>query len=221
MSARHMSPTHHPSPERLLDYASGALREPVALLVATHLALCPECRRQIAAMEAVGGALLDQLPPEPVADDSLARLLARLDRPEPEAPMTEAPVAGVPLLPQPLRGYVGGSLDHVTWRQLGSMAEARLLPGHEGFTTRLLKIRPGVAMPHHTHVGSELTLVLQGGFSDVTGHYLRGDVAEADGELDHQPIADRDEECVCLAVTDAPLKLTGWFGRLLNPFIRI
>ena len=35
-----------------------------------------------------------------------------------------------------------------------------------------------------------------------------------------QLIADEGQDCLCLAVTDAPLRLTGLFGRLLNPFIR-
>jgi putative transcriptional regulator len=226
MADPQLSPSHHPSQERLLDYASGALREPLALLVATHLALCPACRREIAALEAVGGALLDELPPEPVADDSLAHVLARLDRPEaPDRPSGQAgepdPAAAGPVLPQPLRGYVGGSLDRLAWRRLGPIAEARLLPDFDQLTTRLLRVGPGAAIPDHEHSGSELTLVLQGGFSDVTGHYLRGDVAEADSTLDHRPVADDGEECVCLVVTDGPLRLTGPLGRLLNPFIRI
>jgi len=37
-------PAHHPGPEVLMDYASGALPEPVALLVATHASLCRECQ---------------------------------------------------------------------------------------------------------------------------------------------------------------------------------
>jgi putative transcriptional regulator len=210
---------HHPSEARLLDYASGAAPEPVALLVATHLALCPGCRRRVAELEAVGGALLEALPPEPVKDDSFARLLARLERPGPAEPVAPVSPAGDPILPQPLRDYVG-SLDQVTWRWLGPVYEVRLLTGFEKLTTRLVRIRPGSVMPRHTHAGSELSLVLQGGFSDVTGHYRRGDVAEADSEVDHRPVADADEECLCLAVTDAPVRLTGRLGRLLNPFIR-
>jgi putative transcriptional regulator len=76
-------------------------------------------------------------------------------------------------------------------------------------------------MPTHTHDGSELTLVLAGGFSDESGHFVRGDVAEADPSINHQPVADPGEDCLCLAVTDAPIRLTGPFGRLLNPFLRI
>jgi putative transcriptional regulator len=214
MAAR-VGPVHHPSEERLLDYASGASPEPVALLVATHLALCPGCRHAIAELEAVGGALLEELPPEPVNDDSFARLLARLDRPAPAVPAVSS---GDPILPQPLRDYIG-SLDGVAWRRFGPVHEVRLLTGFDKLTTRLVRIRPGSVMPRHTHAGSELSLVLQGGFSDVTGHYRRGDVAEADSAVEHRPVADRDEECLCLAVTDAPVRLTGWLGRLLNPFI--
>jgi putative transcriptional regulator len=222
MSTRRVGPTHHPRPERLLDYASGALPEPAALLVATHLALCPLCRRALAELEAVGGTLLEALPPEPVADDSLASVLARIDRPAPPPnPVAAAtPPAAELVLPQPLRDYVG-SLDKVAWRHFGPLSEARLLPGFDKLTTRLLRVRPGTALPHHTHGGTELTLVLQGGFSDVTGHYLRGDVCDADSGVDHRPVADPDEVCMCLVVTDAPLRLTGRLGRLLNPFIRI
>ncbi len=75
-------------------------------------------------------------------------------------------------------------------------------------------------MPNHTHGGNEMTLVLAGGFSDDTGHYERGDVSIADDELVHTPVADPGEDCICLAVTDAPLKLTGPIGRIVNLFMR-
>jgi putative transcriptional regulator len=67
----------------------------------------------------------------------------------------------------------------------------------------------------------EMTLLLAGGFSDETGHYLRGDVALADPSVDHRPVADPGEDCLCLAVTDAPLRLTGRFGRYLNFLARL
>jgi putative transcriptional regulator len=215
-------PTHHPGEDLLLGYASGTQREPVALLIATHLALCPRCRERTRSLEAVGGALVEQLGPEPVAKDSFARLLARLDEPEPAAePQRTAPGTGDrPGLPQPLRDYVGGSLDRLKWRRLGLIAEARLLRDFAGFTTRLVRLRAGTGAPAHTHGGTELTLVLEGGFKDASGHYLRGDVELADSAVDHRPVADADGDCLCLAVVDAPVRLTGRFGRLINPFLR-
>jgi putative transcriptional regulator len=62
--------------------------------------------------------------------------------------------------------------------------------------------------------------VLAGGFSDGDGHYVRGDLSFSDGEVDHSPRADDDGECICLTVTDAPLRLTGPLMRFLNPFVR-
>jgi putative transcriptional regulator len=121
--------------------------------------------------------------------------------------------AGDPRVPRPLRGYLGSTLDSLAWKSRGSgrNAEVDLLAGHPGIRTRLLRIRGGTAVPRHTHEGNELTLVLAGGFSDASGHYLKG----------HRPVADAGADCLCLAVTDAPLRLTGRFGRYLNAFLRL
>jgi putative transcriptional regulator len=217
------APTHHPGEEWLLEYAAGSSPEPIALLVATHLALCPRCRKQVREYEALGGALLENLEPAPLRADGLERVMERLDRPEaaPE-PRRQAPGPASSLdLPQPLRDYAGGSLDALAWRRFGPVAEARLLDSFPGFKTRMLRVRAGIALPGHTHDGIELTLVLRGGFTDALGHYLRGDVSEPGSDVDHRPVADGDEECICLVVTDAPLRLTNPFGRLFNPFLRI
>ena len=88
-------------------------------------------------------------------------------------------------------------------------------------STRLLWIRASAAEPRHTHEGVELTLVLKGGFHDAHGHYRCGDVEGADKDVDHRPVADDDEDCLCLAVTDALLQLTSPLGRLINPFVKI
>jgi putative transcriptional regulator len=223
MAEQLVHPTHHPSDARLLDYVAGSLAEPMALVVATHLALCPRCRSESGELEQLGGALLDGLEPEPLTEGGLDRLFARLERrenPEDYTALSRA-AGGEPDLPEPLRGYLGGTLSSLPWRRLGPIGQVQLLTQHAGLTTRLLSIRAGTAMPSHTHEGAELTLVLRGAFSDETGQYMRGDVAEADSHLDHQPVADPGEDCLCLAVTDAPLKLTGRFGRLVNPFVRL
>ena len=216
-------PTHHPSDERLLDYVSGAASEPVSLVIATHLALCPRCRRETRELESLGGALLDDLPAESLSADCLDRMFARIERPEPSAESGRpAPVRTVdPSVPQPLRGYLDRPLADLPWRRRGAISEISLLPDIEDHTTRLLLIRAGAAVPQHTHRGSELTLVLKGSFCDAHGLYVRGDVEEADSDVDHRPVAGEDEDCLCLAVTDAPLKLTSPLGRLINPFIKM
>lgn len=216
-------PAYHPGSDLLMDYASGAAPEPVALLVATHLSLCSDCRAEVARLDALGGALLETLDSEALAPEALDRALARLDLPEPVAPPSpEGAVSHAdPRLPRPLADYIGGDLETLPWKTRGGVAEVDLLAGYPGFRTQLLRIKAGTAVPQHTHGGSEYTLLLAGGFSDASGHYRRGDVAEADPGVDHRPLADAGEDCLCLAVTDAPLRLTGPLGRYLNFLVRL
>ncbi|TVR96743.1 MAG: cupin domain-containing protein [Rhodospirillales bacterium] len=218
---------HHPPLELLFDYAAGTLPEPVALAVATHASMCPACRDEISAVEALGGALLETLEPVAMSATSLDAVLARLDEPE-ATPVTVSAAraaSGVAsFLPGPLRRYLGevlpGGWDRLPWRRVTrSLEELRLPMSVQGFKASLMRLAPGSTVPVHTHRGQEFTLVLAGGFSDETGEYLPGDFACKDQTHVHRPVVDTDEPCISLVVLDAPLKLTGMMGRLVNPFI--
>ena len=75
-------------------------------------------------------------------------------------------------------------------------------PGRGGGTLRLLRVRPGAAIPRHAHRGAELTLVLEGAFADETGRYGPGDLAEAEAEVSHRPVAEGPADCVCLVAAE-------------------
>jgi putative transcriptional regulator len=66
-----------------------------------------------------------------------------------------------------------------------------------------------------------MTMVLQGAFSDDDDRFARGDVEMADEDLNHTPVAEPGTDCICLAVTDAPLKFNSLIPRLAQPFLRI
>lgn len=76
-------------------------------------------------------------------------------------------------------------------------------------------------MPDHGHKGREMTLVLQGAFSDADGRYGRGDVEIADDAVQHTPVAEAGQDCICLAATEAPLRFRSLIPRLVQPFFRI
>lgn len=225
-------PNHHPSDALLVAYGAGSLGEGLSLAVAVHLAHCPDCRATLAEVEALGGALLEDLPPAPLESLSLAATLDRLEREEapanpckamrirPRCSRPAAPAAASPTLPSPLRAYVP-SLEDLSWQRLApGVRRVELLPRTaSGGAAQLLRIAPGTALPHHGHGGLELTVVLSGHFADELGRYGPGDLAEVDGDTNHQPIADSHRDCVCLIATDAPLRFTGLMGRLMQPFI--
>ena len=161
-----------------------------------------------------------------VSDSTLDSVMSLLDVEEPASappkPVVSLPQGEKPILPDPLRSYAGGDVANLNWQRLGPVAHQLLIPTGDGETTvRLLKIPAGKPVPEHSHGGLELTLVLAGAFSDATGDYRRGDIQQADESLEHQPHAGPGEDCICLAVTDAPLRFSSLPARLVQPFLNI
>ena len=214
-----MKISHHFDDATLMAYSAGTLPQGMALLVACHLHWCPHCRERMHATDAVGGALLEQLPPSHLQADAFEQLLARLDEPEHELCTSVPEAYANPELPAPLAQLLDKPLDELPWKRIGYGVKHLDLHLDGPGATRLLRISPGVSVPHHTHGGNELTLILKGSYNDELGRFCQGDVADLDGEVSHQPLVDTDEECICLIATDAPLKFSGLVGRLVQPFI--
>lgn len=221
---------HHVNDELLLDYSAGTLAEGWSIAVATHLALCPSCRRRHALMEAAAGEMLCLEVAEAASETSWQQMRGRLST-APAAktggktaasPAVVGSASTPPVLPEPLRSYLGGDLAALKWRPLGRGAYHIPIPVADGETkVRLLRIPAGKPVPEHSHGGRELTLVLEGSFADGKDLFSRGDIEEADASLTHQPVATADRDCICLAVTDAPLKFQSWLMRLVQPLIGI
>lgn len=211
----------------IAGYVSGSLPVPVQVLVEAHLELSPRNHRWVGDLEAVAGAFLDVI--EPVEVSARDRKLDRIFAMAPDA-TAEVDTGSLPVpstrstmeasgLPASLLRYVGRPLADVPWKtRLPGIREWRI-GSDDGFVTSLFCLRAGHGLPPHTHRGTEMTLVLHGGFTDTTGHYGVGDVSIADDLIDHRPLADDDGDCIGFVVSNASLRLTGRLGRLLAPFL--
>jgi putative transcriptional regulator len=214
MDVRHNIPDH-----LLMGYAAGTLPEAFNLVIATHVSLSDDSRARLAAYEAVGGALIERAAPAVMDEGSMDRMIDRIvGLPQANA---RAPRLAAGIFPAPLADYLGHDENGVNWRPVASGVRQSILHADRQGSVRLLKIPAGSEMPDHGHRGIELTLVLQGAFVDGNRRYGRGDIAVADEETEHTPVATTDEVCICLAATDAPLRLKGLLPRLAQPFFRI
>ena len=179
---------NRPTQTLLAAYAAGTLSEPFAVLVASHL--------QMRADRADAMSILDH------------------ER------WPHRPLAGVDQLnvfmPLALRSYVSRHLGALEWRTILPGLERCRIARDAGAEASFLRCQPGKAIPVHTHRGREAVLVLQGAFRDRNGHYAPGDIAVADDTIDHRPVADGLLECITFVVLEAPVRLTGPFGRLLQ-----
>ena len=218
-----MTVHHHPENDLLLSYVAGSLAESWSLAIASHLSHCPVCRRDMELAEVVGGVLLGELSAEKMAPDALEHVLAEIAVTEQEAlPAPITPSGPAPIFPKPLRNYIGGDLDHVQWQRLGNDAFQYLIETVDNEAqARLLRIKTGRPVPSHGHGGRELTLVLCGSFKDELSEFGPGDLEDVGKETVHKPVAGRGEDCICLAVTDAPLRFKEFLPRILQPILKI
>ena len=214
-----MSIIHHPSDATLAAFASGSLDEARGIAVAAHLSLCAQCRNAVHAFEEAGGALLDDVAPEALSAGALQRAMAALGPLDIISPAIRgAGAAAAGDLPAPLSNYAVGP-----WRWIGRGVQWRPVEvaSDEGVRVFMLKAAPGTKLPRHRHTGTEWTCVFEGAFTHALGRYGSGDFDEADESVEHDPVVDAADGCVCLVALQGHIELQSWLGRLIQPFVRI
>ena len=217
---------HHPSTALLTDYTVGSLSVAPAVSVTTHLKYCQQCRDSVGSLKQLGGALLCEAEPAQISNDLLSQTLDRLDADESEMALAEgASEVHEFELSNELKGipeYLNQFLPRngLNWRKLSSsVTVAPISVGETRYELALHKICAGGQTPVHDHNGVEYTVVLKGSFSDEDGMYNEGDFLTREPGDIHRPFATQHEDCICLSVLEAPIRLKG-LGRVLNPFMR-
>ncbi len=215
----------HPSETMLEEFATGNLSTGMSVAVSAHVELCAQCRQRTSELEAEatlawlsessGGdgcnedyaALIDNIVAQPQLrdDDTESLPLVR------EMHMHERSIT----LPSVLARLVSNGL---TWKKLaGGINQASVMLDDET-QCEFLYMKPGSQVPVHKHQGNEITLVLDGSFSDEMGKYGPSDFVVRNPSHMHQPASD--EGCLCFAVLDSPLTFTKGLARLFNPINR-
>lgn len=204
-----MSIERHPALENLMSCSAGSMPEALAAVMASHISLCKRCRRELAIMETIGASLFDEVP-----SASLTPGIAILrNSKEPKAL-----VSGEGDVPAALRKHVGPWLKDIPWKWAGFGVWQHRIPlsGRAKTSLRLVRVSPGLKLPHHGHIGSEMTLVLRGSFTDNTGSYGVGDVADMNEGDEHAPVAGAGDDCICLIASEGPMRFNGILGRVMQ-----
>lgn len=214
------TPTHHPAQECLLAYANGGMGEAESLLVATHLAFCPECRKVAQLGECVGSKLMDGAA-VPVSATCRDKLFAALDDAPTAEPTTTATSASSEcFIPEPLRGYLGGAgcrtgVQQLNWQKTGADQRSYTLPltpscCHRGARAELIALDPQQTLALPATTERRTLLVLCGQLSGDTAHYGTGDLLCA---VTPPPLTTGDAACFCLLVSAPP---QSWLQKMLR-----
>lgn len=211
-----MTIKHHPDIASLMSCAAGSQPEAMAAVVASHLAVCPACARQVSKLERIGEALFDSIEPAYLEKAAPVAAARALDAGDAVPALSSKNTSEVPL---PLLALVGTDLDAVAWKRLGPGLWHFPLPLSKQAKgdLRLIKVAPGWTLPDHGHGGEEMTLVLRGSYTDVTGHYAAGDVADLDIDVEHAPVTCPKEGCICLIASEKPARFKSLLARMMQP----
>jgi putative transcriptional regulator len=214
---------HHPDTITLMEFSAGNLSEPHALCIRLHLDECADCRSRVDTLESLGAVMMENQPQTEVSSGMFDSILSRIDSDVSDAGQRVSTAAKSGRRVRPLEKLLGDDLNNLPWkRQLGDVSVLDITDRFPGQKEQVVlqKLAAGGKAPSHTHRGEETTIVLQGAFADNKGVFNQWDFVVLNQEDDHKPVAVGCEDCITLSVLSAPVKLTGTFSRMLNPFIR-
>jgi putative transcriptional regulator len=229
---------NHPDIELLLKYSNGQLKPALSIAIGLHHHQCKKCQATIADIESIAGNKLDCSIDTDVADNAFEKLMDDLASEdinltpslassqtansivEPETLINaESKFEGLAVAQSDLAllsKLENQDFEGTEWKRVtNKISQSEILLNDESFKVELLKFKPNAKIPQHTHIGNEFTLVVKGNFKDCFGEYERGEFIQMGQENEHQPIAGKDG-CICLAITDRPLKFTGFLGPVIN-----
>jgi putative transcriptional regulator len=196
-------PLHHPADAILADYASGALRPGFAVVVSAHLESCPHCRSSLRGLEALGGALIADLPESEMSLEALDRVMAGIERPVDAAPEPAAKPA-VERIPFGRELWIGPGMG---------LRKAKM---KDGDLLYQLRLPAGLGTIPHGHQGAEYTVVLKGAFKDGGTRFGPGDFVEMDQEVEHALRVTDEGECICIIVSEKPMRVNTLMGRIIQ-----
>jgi putative transcriptional regulator len=212
---------YHPDTLTINAFAAGTIDTAEGLCIASHVQQCAECKHQLNQLETVGESFFMQPSQVLIAKGAKEGALkairqAKQVKPAPRTPTTSSSV------PKVLYKWIPNGYDELDWQTITrEISTFDLTKNKKGTKVSLLKVKAGAHMPHHRHSGKEITVILQGSFSDEDGIYSEGDYLVRETHENHSPIASKDKDCICLTLLDGPIELTGFFSKLLNPILRL
>lgn len=206
---------HHPSEQLLAQYCAGELPFSLSIALSAHIEMCAHCQAREKQLEAAQAEQTwNEIETEAMDfSDMLQDILAT---PSEQMQVLPKPVASIDLAGQQFTlPHAFRSFKRFTWSAFGAINRARVISDEKNVRASLLHISKGGEIPTHQHKGYELTLLLDGCFSDEHGTYSKGDFILLDGDVKHSPKTE--EGCLCYTVQDAPLHFTRGMSKVLNP----
>ena len=211
---------YHPTDKQLQQFAEGNISPALALVISAHCDVCSQCQEKVDDINIELSSVIENVRAHDCVDPAFEKMLADIMH----LPVIDTKPVVAPRIeldgrffdvPRPLQRFVKNTGN---WsRLLGKVWQAPVDLGDAGMAN-FIYMEKGGRVPEHTHKGTELTLVVDGEFSDGLADYDSGDFIIMDNEHIHSPHSNAVEGCLVFSIVDKPLHFTSGIARLLNPF---
>jgi len=213
----------HPKFIDLQAFSAGNCEPAMALMISAHVDMCPQCQSDCIEIQAqlAKDMFTVQAVNTPLDDEYLGMLSQITDLPIAKTKINEISNSSIELdgkffeLPRALRRHAKNTGN---WSRLvGKLWQAPVDLGDIG-KANFMYMEKGGRVPEHTHKGTEMTLVIDGQYSDGVAEYDCGDFTLLNNQHKHLPHSEADDGCLVFTIVDKPLHFTAGIARLLNPF---
>ena len=209
---------HHPTRELLASHSAAQLPLSLSIGVSAHIEICAQCRAAVRKITAQQAELLWSEDKDCAKHIDFSEVLNGIFDHKPQLAVEQQKKL-------PNSTYVGGNnyqlprvlnaFEDLKWSVFGAISRARIINDEDSTRASLLHIDKNGLIPSHQHKGYELTLLLEGSFTDEYGAYHKGDFIWLDSQVEHAPFTL--EGCLCYTVQDAPLHFVSGLSKALNP----
>lgn len=209
----------HPNDQMLRSFVVAELPASLSVAVSMHVEMCEKCQKRVvelqeqAAKEKIDNEVTLQAE---VSEDDFDLMFNDIvadetfDLPKFVNAQTLNTKGGDIKLPRAIN-----SLKLSEWSSLGKLSRCRVMLDDGEMRSSILHIDQQGEVPSHTHKGFEVTVMLDGSYTDELGTYHKGDFIWLDHEHTHNPVSK--DGCVCYTVVSDSLHFTSGVSRLLNP----
>lgn len=216
----------HPTDTQLVKFSEGGLASAESILTAAHCDMCSDCSTKVSLFtESLAHNIFGREPhrEQPIQRDFIfmfENIVHQTCESLDLQPLESGAACTIELdgrklnLPPTLTRFADrlGEWSHL----VGKIWQAQIDIGG-GYLGHLIYMEKGGTVPEHTHKGSEITLVLDGEFSDGLDVYRNGDFISLNDTHIHAPVSQVQNGCLVLSIIDQPLYFTSGWAKLINP----
>lgn len=236
---------HHPTDCTLVKFSEGTLGPSDSLLVSAHCDMCPVCEEKVEAFtENLALKAFDDVKTDKAVNQSLVDMFGAITSNQNALELGQTDLShsmSLDAIQYKLQKFVDSQMDEsrhlvldgkrfelpVTLRRynvkasewsklVGKLWQSQVDIGG-GYLAQFIYMEKGGSVPEHTHRGNELTLVIDGEFSDGLNKYETGDFIFLNSKHKHVPSTESDEGCLVFSIIDQPLHFTSGWAKLVNP----